>query len=199
MNRRPNIHWICTDQQRYDTIGVLGNSHIRTPNLDRLCAEGTAFSTTYCQSPICTPSRGSFMTGLYASSIHSNINGNRCLHLPDRAKLISRHLADNDYVGGLVGKLHISSPWAGHEERLDDGYEEFHHSLSHGQLLGINNEYTDWLDQNGVLDEVLDQFNRNDALRTGVKYRENVPFKWHQTTWCANTAIDFIRRRSGSP
>ena len=40
----PNILWITTDQQRYDTIGALGNPHIHTPNLDRLCAEGVAFT-----------------------------------------------------------------------------------------------------------------------------------------------------------
>ncbi len=199
MKRRPNILWICTDQQRYDTVSILGNPHIRTPNLDRLCTDGTAFTTTYCQSPICTPSRGSFMTGLYPSTIHSNINGNACLHLPDRAKLISKHIADQGYTAGLIGKLHLSSPWDGYEKRVDDGYEEFHHSQSPCQLIDSNNEYTDWLNENGVLDEVLDQSNRNDTLRGGVKYRENVPFKWHQTTWCANTAIDFIRRRTGSP
>ena len=53
----PNILWITTDQQRYDTIQALGNEHIHTPNLDRLCAEGTGFSHAYSQSPICTPSR----------------------------------------------------------------------------------------------------------------------------------------------
>jgi arylsulfatase len=57
---RPNILWICTDQQRYDTIGALGNPHVNTPNIDRLVAEGFAFTHAYCQSPICTPSRASF-------------------------------------------------------------------------------------------------------------------------------------------
>jgi arylsulfatase A-like enzyme len=41
---RPNILWICTDQQRYDTIGALGNEHVHTPNLDRLVREGVAFT-----------------------------------------------------------------------------------------------------------------------------------------------------------
>ena len=50
----PNILWICTDQQRYDTLHALGNPHIHTPNLDRLVAEGVAFTNAYCQSPICT-------------------------------------------------------------------------------------------------------------------------------------------------
>ncbi len=73
---QPNILWICTDQQRYDTIGALGNAHVDTPNIDRLVAEGTAFTTAYCQSPICTPSRGSFMTGMYPSRVHVMGNGN---------------------------------------------------------------------------------------------------------------------------
>ncbi len=196
---RPNVLWICTDQQRYDTIHALGNRSIRTPNLDRLCREGTAFSHVYCQSPICTPSRGSFMTGLYPSAIHSVINGNRRLNLPEGATLISRHFADHRYTCGLVGKLHLASPWEGHEQRIDDGYQEFFHSLSPGQLMDSDNAYTDWLAERGMLDAVLDQSERDDVRRTGVHYRENVPFEWHQTSWCATTAIDFIERRSGTP
>ena len=45
----PNILWICTDQQRYDTIGALGNPHVATPNIDSLVAEGVAFTHAYCQ------------------------------------------------------------------------------------------------------------------------------------------------------
>ena len=42
MSARPNILWICTDQQRFDTIHSLGNPHIRTPNLDRLVSSQRA-------------------------------------------------------------------------------------------------------------------------------------------------------------
>lgn len=44
MDKRPNILWICTDQQRYDTIGALGYGHVSTPHLDRLAATGVAFT-----------------------------------------------------------------------------------------------------------------------------------------------------------
>ena len=64
---RPNILWYCTDQQRFDTIGALGNPYVQTPTIDGLVREGVAFTNAYCQSPICTPSRASFMTGLYPS------------------------------------------------------------------------------------------------------------------------------------
>ncbi|MBT3274962.1 MAG: sulfatase-like hydrolase/transferase, partial [Spirochaetales bacterium] len=77
MSTVPNILWICTDQQRYDTIRCLNNRHINTPNLDRLCAEGTAFTRAYCQSPICSPSRASFLTGLYPGYVGVNRNGLR--------------------------------------------------------------------------------------------------------------------------
>ena len=59
--QRPNILWYCTDQQRFDTIGALGNPHVLTPTIDALVEGGTAFTKTYT-SPICTPSRSSFMT-----------------------------------------------------------------------------------------------------------------------------------------
>ncbi len=54
-NRQPNILWYCTDQQRFDTIAALGNPHIRTPNLDRFVAEGTAFTHAYCRAPSAPP------------------------------------------------------------------------------------------------------------------------------------------------
>ena len=68
----PNILWVCTDQQRYDTIGALGNPFVSTPNIDSLVADGVAFTHAYCQSPICTPSRASFLTGMYPSATHAN-------------------------------------------------------------------------------------------------------------------------------
>ena len=199
MMDRPNILWICTDQQRYDTIGCLGNPHIRTPNIDRLCAEGTAFTHAYCQSPICTPSRASFLTGLYPSSVHCNINGNRRFNIPEKAQLVTHHLSDLGYRCGLVGKLHLSSAWEGHEERIDDGYQVFHHSQSACQHMDLANEYTDWLDSIGKLDEVVDQTNRDDELRQGTRIRENIPFELHHTTWCADRTIDFIQENNGRP
>ena len=76
LENQPNILWICTDQQRYDTIHSLGNEHIRTSNIDQLVSEGIAFTHAFCQSPICTPSRASFLTGMYPSTVHGCMNGN---------------------------------------------------------------------------------------------------------------------------
>ena len=92
MGDRPNILWFCTDHQRYDTIGTLGNPHIRTPRLDRLAAEGTAFRRAYAQSTVCTPSRPSFLTGRYPAATRVLRNG--AAAFPADEILVTRMLAD---------------------------------------------------------------------------------------------------------
>ena len=110
INQRPNILWICTDQQRYDTIGALGNPHVSTPNLDKLVQGGVAFERAYCQSPICTPSRASFLTGMYPKLDSSQSNGNPVF--PDFPPLISKILADAATIAGLSESCISRAPMA---------------------------------------------------------------------------------------
>ncbi|MDE2798408.1 MAG: sulfatase-like hydrolase/transferase, partial [Gemmatimonadota bacterium] len=67
--KRPNILLIYTDQQRWDALGVNGNTDIQTPNLDRLANEGINFDHYFVQNPVCMPSRVSFLTGQYPSTL----------------------------------------------------------------------------------------------------------------------------------
>ena len=128
--KMPNILWICTDQQRADTIAGLGNPRINTPNLDALMKQSVTFTNAFCQTPICSPSRGSFMTGRYPRE--TNIKSN-AEYIRPTEKLVSRILADQGYDCGLAGKLHLSP--CDHkyvEKRIDDGYRvfEWSHDIS---------------------------------------------------------------------
>ena len=117
-DQRPNILWLCTDQQRYDTISALGNSLVRSPHVDSLVDEGVAFTQAYCQSPVCAPSRASFLTGRYPRTTRCRQNGQQ---IPDDEVLISRMLANAGYRCGLAGKLHLASCSDGKvEQRIDD-------------------------------------------------------------------------------
>ena len=186
----PNILWICTDQQRADTIAALGNSYIRTPHIDALVAEGTAFTRAYCQSPVCTPSRASFLTGRYPRTTRCRQNGQA---MPATEKLISRLLADAGYTCGLAGKLHLATCANGVvEKRIDDGYEVFHWS-HHPQPDWPENAYTQWLEGQGTSWEELYSGPSTPYIKHGV------PAEFNQTTWCANIAIDFIRSQRGGP
>ena len=182
---RPNILWICTDQQRYDTIGALGNPHVDTPTIDRLVAEGFAFTHAYCQSPICTPSRASFLTGQYASAVHVNGNGNS--HFPDAPPLVTKMLADDGYDCGVIGKLHLSSAYRRIEKRVDDGYRYWQYSHAPRDDWETGHDYADWVRSKG---EILGEL---------TKSIDGVPAEFHQTTWCAEKTIAFIKENRDGP
>ncbi|MEM7129035.1 MAG: sulfatase-like hydrolase/transferase [Chloroflexota bacterium] len=175
----PNILWICTDQQRFDTIGALGNPYVSTPNIDRLVDEGVAFTHAYCQSPICTPSRASFLSGTYASAVH--VNGNGLDWYPNRPPLITKQLADLGYDCGLIGKLHLTSAYKRIEKRVDDGYRYWQYSHAPRDDWPNGHDYADWVREKGyVLGELTESL-------------DGVPAELHQTTWCAEKTIDFIK------
>ena len=151
MKTRPNILWICTDQQRFDTVAALGNSMISTPNLDRLVQTGVSFRNAFCQCPVCTPSRGSFLSGRYPSTTRLRQNGQQ---IPPDTLLVPRILADAGYTCGLAGKLHLSPCDRRVEKRIDDGYQVFH--WSHGPFpKWRENEYIQWLAAEGESWEAL--------------------------------------------
>lgn len=182
---RPNILWFCTDQQRFDTISALGNEHISTPSLDRLCGAGTAFTRAYCQAPICTPSRSSFLTGMYPSTIGASRNGNS--YFADRFPLLPKILADAGYRCGNVGKLHLASAFSGVEPRVDDGYSEFYYSHAPRDAWQDGHDYADWVKQKGGNLAELSM----DA--------DGVPTEFHQSTWAADRSIEFAAREDPRP
>ncbi len=99
---RPNIILIMTDQQRADTIGALNAPWMRTPNLDRLATEGTAFSECFVNSPVCVGARASLFTGKYphGCQVFSNFQ-------PWQPTWVNL-LADSGYHCVNIGKMHIN-------------------------------------------------------------------------------------------
>lgn len=189
---KPNILLFCTDQQRFDTIGALGNPHIRTPNLDRLVKNGVAFDNAYCQTPICTPSRASFMTGCYASSLHVNRNGNE--YFPERfqERLISRMLKDAGYDCGMVGKFHLSSSYKRVEPRLNDGYRHF--EWSHGPRNDWpveQHSYIRWLVDKGI--DFKSEYGKRQFPDRPAEFNAGIAAEHHEVSWCQDYATRWIR------
>ena len=197
--RRPNILLFCTDQQRFDTIGALGNPHIRTPNMDRLAASGVAFENAYCQTPICTPSRASFLTGCYASTLHVNRNGNEYFPPQHTPKLIGRILRKEGYDCGLVGKFHMSSAATRVEPRIDDGYRLFEWSHAPRADWPVDQDgYLRWLrDRKGV--DFTSQYGKRQLPGRPREFNAGMPADLHESTWCAETASEWIRSKINAP
>jgi len=185
LKRPPNILWICTDQQRNDSVGCYGNPFVQTPHIDALAARGIKFENAFCNSPVCTPSRASFLTGRYPRTNRCRKNGQS---LPGEEKLVTKLFAEAGYRCGLAGKFHLSachpSVAPDHEPRIDDGYGEFHWS-HHPSADWNGNDYTDWLAGKNVT-------YAPQALAETRYVMEGPPVELQQATWCAERAMEFI-------
>jgi arylsulfatase A-like enzyme len=102
--RKPNILWIVADDHAAYALG--GNPLVRTPNLDRLAAEGMRFERAYCNSPVCTASRQSFLTGRYPRTLGIT---QLATPLPDGAKTLAHSFKAAGYDTASIGKMHFNS------------------------------------------------------------------------------------------
>ncbi len=114
---KPNLLFVWTDEQRHDTLAVSGNSRFRMPALNRLASESVVFRRNYVAQPVCTPSRGSILTGLYPHQHRSVAN-----NIPLAAETLTQPelLNDSAYRTGYMGKWHL-----GNEVYAQHGFEEW--------------------------------------------------------------------------
>lgn len=114
----PNIIFILTDDQAPGTLGCEGNRVIRTPNIDRLAADGVRFTRAYVTLPQCAPSRASILTGRYPSAIGALSNNDA--RLPENTPTLAQALKQRGYRCGLIGKWHQGDPL-----KPQAGFEDF--------------------------------------------------------------------------
>lgn len=100
--KKPNIVFILADDLGYGDIGCYGQRQIRTPNLDRLAAQGVRFTQCYAGSTVCAPSRCCLMTGKHTG--HSRIRGNGPLPLRPEDFTVAELLKQAGYATGIFGK-----------------------------------------------------------------------------------------------
>ena len=101
---RPNILLILPDQMRASAMGCDGNAEVKTPNIDRMAAEGILFKRTYANVPVCCPARSILMTGTYP---HVNGMVANDLRLREEHVTIAERLRDAGYRTGFIGKWHL--------------------------------------------------------------------------------------------
>ncbi|XP_012662624.1 steryl-sulfatase [Otolemur garnettii] len=130
---RPNIVLLMADDLGIGDLGCYGNKTLRTPSIDRLAKEGMKFTQHLAASPLCTPSRASFLTGRYSvrSGVASRDRSGVFLFtassggLPTSEMTFSKLLKNQGYATGLIGKWHLGL-------NCHNKTDFCHHPIRHG-------------------------------------------------------------------
>lgn len=104
--QRPNIVVILFDDLRWDALGCVGHPFVKTPNIDRIAQHGAIMANTFVTTPLCSPSRGSFLTGQYVHTHGIIDNTARNGHKLDT---YARTLQQAGYENAFVGKWHMGN------------------------------------------------------------------------------------------
>ena len=146
-DRKPNIVFMFSDQQRYDTMAAYGADYMQVPHLNQLSEESFIFQNAYVAQPVCTPARATIMSGLYPHTAGPIVN---MINLPAEVKVISEMISD-EYYKGYMGKWHLGNDierqhgfnvWKSSEDSHGTGY-------THTQLNNETSSYTEYLIEKG--------------------------------------------------
>lgn len=180
--KRPNILFLMADQFRADCVGADGNSMIRTPNLDRIAAEGARFRCAYTSTPSCTPARSAILTGL--SPWHHGMLGMGQMALKHENEM-PRMMHEAGYYAAGIGKQHF------HPQRNLHGYDLMLLDES-GRALSqdFRSDYRSWfLSMAPTLNPDATGIGWNDYRAATYALPENL----HPTRWTGDVAVSFLK------
>jgi len=186
----PNLLFLFTDEQRFDTMAAYGNTKIQTPNLNRLAGQSVVFDRAYVTQPVCTPSRSSILTGLWP---HTNGCTANNIPLPADCLCFPEMLRPGEYVTAYHGKWHL-----GDEIFRQHGFDEwvsiedmYAPHYSEGRDRSLRCDYHHFLAENGFTPREGGVFRRGETAR----YDE----EFSKPAFLAREASSFIRKNQGRP
>ncbi len=188
--KHPNLLFIYTDEQAFNTLAAYGNTQIEMPNLNRLAEQSVVFDQSYVTQSVCTPSRSTLLTGLYP---HSNGCVENNIPLDSETACLPEMLGEGDYATAHIGKWHLGDELFaqhGFDEwvSIEDGYNG-HFSVGRDQ--GVTSSYHDFLIGHGLEPENGNRFGRAQASR--------LPEQYGKPAFLAQESSRFIRENRDRP
>lgn len=181
---KPNILIIMTDQHHAGCLGYAGHPDVRTPNIDRLAAEGVRFRNAFCQNGLCVPSRVSLLTGQYPS-VHG-VYGSDTMGISDDLLSVAAYLQNFGYGTALIGKKHLPG-WSTH------GFQ-YERLCYHADAPVRELHYYNYLKKHGL-------HAHYDDLGDVTKYcsfESPVPTEHSLEVWTGDEAIRYLHDRDRS-
>jgi choline-sulfatase len=189
---KPNILFIMTDQQSYFTMKSYGNHIIQTPALNKLADQSIVFQNAYVTQPVCAPSRGSIVTGLFPHN-HGVVNNDFALSTD--ILTLPEMIDDSNYQSAYIGKWHLGdeifslrgfNTWVS----MEDGY---YGEYSDGKDLNERSDYHKWLVKKGYKPNLA---NNN---RFSRKFASSLPIEHCKPRFLQEKAIEFLDSNGNEP
>jgi hypothetical protein len=199
MARQPNVLFVMTDQQRFDTIAALGNGLIHTPNLDRLVAQGIAVTEAYSTTPVCIPARYTIRSGceapttgvwanMHYDDMHAAIERRCGPYLAARMRALGYrtwgvgkfHTIGWDADGGFEVQLHSEEFYVDAAQRAGDAYARF---------IAEEHPGYDWIE--ALMGERTEMYY--------VPQTSPLPAELTVEAWAADRAVELIGADDGRP
>ena len=185
---RPNVLYIMADDMGWGDLSCYGRPDYKTPNLDRLAAEGVRFTQAYSAAPVCTPTRCAFVTGRYPARTpvgleepltwrRTLVAQKRDVGLAPEHPTVASLVKAAGYRTALVGKWHLG--YLPKYSPVKSGFEEFF----------------------GIMSGAADFFTHKDAVGDADLFEAEVPVErvGYMTDLITERAVEFVRRRHGAP
>lgn len=181
--RKPNILFIFSDQQRWDSMGCYGQRLNISPNLDRMAAEGVRFENAFTCQPVCGPARASLQTGKWAAELGCFRNN---IALPLDEKTLAHHLGDTGYEVGYIGKWHLAST-GGLPDRKTVSYHD----------RGVPPERRGGYRDHWLASDVLEFTSHGYDGYMFDADMKRVDFKGYRVDCVTDFVLDYLRSRTG--
>jgi arylsulfatase A-like enzyme len=193
---QPSIIFILADDLGYGDLGCYGQKQIKTPNLNRMAADGMRFTDAYAGATVCAPSRCVLMTGLHIG--HARIRGLRPPHLPGAAmeasdNSVAKVLKEAGYTTGIIGKWGLGEP----KTNVDglpsrQGFDFFYGYLTHGHA---HNHYPDYLWRNQTREKLRNVVSQNPVFKGNVSEKKIQ----YAHDLLAEESLKFVREQKDEP
>jgi len=187
--KRPNLLFLTTDQQRADTLRAYGNTRNIAPNLDRLAERSAVFEQYYVAQPLCTPSRGCLLTGLYP---HTNGATNNNIPLRDGTPVLEEMVRDGGYTTAYYGKWHL-----GNEICKQHGFDDWE---------GIEDDYNEYLqgscggrEHSGYYNFLVQHGYKPKHGEFSFDFMNEIPKEVSRPAYLAGIAENFLTRNGHKP
>lgn len=194
MDNKPNILWVMTDQHNANCMGNAGHPNVKTPALDSLAQGGIKFDNAFCNNPICSPSRLSFVTGQYPH-MHGFLGNNNFNYSGTNPDSIGAVFRRNCYQTAIIGKSHMIGAWD------EEAFEHIRYcDLCDGDRNDpLKHHYFRYLVDNG-LGDMYEEGNlppEHQNSREGYAISE-LPYEHSIEHWTGNETLSFIENRDKS-